>query len=189
MTEFYANLTEFEEWRYNLLLINPGKGEAKKTVGQGFIRVDGVPGHLDGYATDDILSVAASLDATPVQDHNFRPTWWTAEALKSAEVYPVLPNEAERVHVKVQDSLDFDAKFDRLFWVEHVLSSIVGDSDPVSQYHITISPDRLRKMSLLKPQGHPMWWNHVEWADRDLIRWYYRQNLKGVYVPLDGYAL
>lgn len=177
-----------EQWNtfvYNLTLVAPGKGEAKKTVSRGFIRLymydncDGT-GELIGMATDDILSVITQVTIGGPTTGSFQPALWvTVDALKSA-------GELEGVlHLEVSE--DFDEKFDKLFWAEHVYESIAGAvaRNPDRWSGVSISPDRLRKFSLLKPQGNPIHWEFVEWADRSIIRWRLGDNLRGVYVPVD----
>jgi len=203
-----SQLKSYEEFVYNLTLIAPGKGDAKKSVSKGLIRLGfapfykGVGPHLNGMATDDILSVFTetpiySFDGEPTNEipgGTFQPHWVTVEALKAAT--PTLTTlrflEGDPLYeVTLDTSPDFDAKFDRLFWVEHTRDSIMGEWEPTGgrlRTHgwnsVKISPDRLRKFSLLKPQGQPILWEFGEWADRDIIRWTY-DSMSGVYVPLD----
>ena len=162
----------FDDWRYNLVLVAPGKGEAKKTVSRGFIRLSPVPGFLKGTATDDILSVDAYLR---VDDSGFDlPVWVTTEGLKNA----ILLEDT----VTLEVSPEFDEKFDELFWEQHVLDSIYMGTPELHGF-LSLSPDRLRKFSLLKPQGQPIKWGFFEWADRSIIQWALG-DLRGVYVPL-----
>lgn len=178
MTSTVTFNVDAEEWNrfvYNLTLVAPGKGEAKKTVSRGFIRLSNFSTSLIGMATDDILSVITSIE---VDNYQGPPeTWVTVDALKSA-------GELEGIlHLEI--SPDFDEKFDQLFWADHVYESIAGSATEIFSNGLSISPDRLRKFSLLKPQGNPIRWELVEWADRDIIRWSLGDNLRGVYVPLD----
>ncbi len=195
--KFLANPLEFEQWRYNLLLVAPSKGEAKKTVSKGDIYFEGSTitkfggatlTYLTGVATDDILSVRAELPIECFTDDLFQPSTSTVEALKAVEGTPVEGEPALWAYV-LEGSPDYDENFGRKFWEEHVLDSICGPWETVAGYghwhKLKISPDRLRKFSLLKPQGQPIFWEFGEWADRDIIRWSYGENLDGVYVPLD----
>jgi len=201
-----SQLKSYEEFVYNLTLVAPGKGDAKKSVSKGLIRLGfapfykGVGPHLNGMATDDILSVFTetplySFEGEPTNEipgGTFQPHWVTVEGLRAATPTPIQGlnfGAAPVYRVTLDTSPDFDAKFDRLFWVEHTLDSISGYWDRPSRLgddwdQIKISPDRLRKFSLLKPQGHPILWEFGEWADRDIIRWTY-DSMSGVYVPLD----
>lgn len=194
----------WEEFVYNLTLVAPGKGEAKKTVSKGFIRIElspfykGLGPFATGVATDDILSIFTEcpiVDYPGESEGEFHHLWSTVEALKAATPTPTTLGNSDALgySVNLECSPDYDAKFDRLFWVDHVLDSISGEWEAVQsgdQYankawsSVRISPDRLRKFSLLKPQGQPILWEFGEWADRDIIRWSY-EHMEGVYVPLD----
>jgi len=183
---FVADHEDFEQWRYNLLLVNPGKGEAKKTVGGGVIRISVVTSYyLMGLASDDILSVAAGLPLGDPEDTELEPSWWTAEDLKRVEGTPIEGRGNCRLYQLSDPTPEYSEEFDRIFWKEHVWESIFGDALGAYKWGLGLSPDRLRKFSLLKPTGLPIEWDFCEWADRDIIRWSYGEHTKGVYVPLD----
>lgn len=184
---------EFDEWKYNLLLIAPGKAESKKTVSRGFIRVDalwtGIQWALTGMATDDILSISAEIlgvidDNIPLQEIN--PFWIKPETLKA--VTPTLMKGTGFYLVDFPEDEAFDGKHDQRFWLDHVEASINEPYQQTVSASITwidLSPDRLRKFSLLKPQGFPMTWEFVIWQSREIIRWSYSAGgCVGIYVPL-----
>ena len=186
-----TNIQSFEDWRYNLLLIAPTKGEAKKTVSRGYVRVE-VENHsrmydgfwsITGYATDDILSVSTEFLGEPEGDEESRRFWVSTEDLKKVEPSHI----SENVYTfELPEAEVYDTKFDQLFWHDHVRSSIYDVVPPVTATWLTLSPDRLRKFSLLKPQGHKLYFDFVEWSDRDVIRWSYDDGTtEGVYVPVD----
>lgn len=182
----FDNLQQFENWRYNLLLVAPGKGEAKKTVSRGFIRLelwnvvsqDTIGGSLlQGAATDDILSISTELPCGGKSE----VIWVRADTLKN-----VMPGYfTDMWMVTLKNDPEFDAKFDKIFWEDHVLDSISGEVVSRPTVWFEVNPDRFRKFSLLRPNTK-ITFDFVEWADRDIIRWYHNLDgidTRGVYVP------
>lgn len=167
----------FEDWRYNLLLVAPSKGEAKKTVSQGFIRLnawykfDTYPfAIVDGMATDDILSISTSIQLEGVAEANgeSKVLWISPQNFKALE--PIEDCRGE-FSVEIENDPAFDARFDKLFWQDHVEESINGVAKRQAEMSFILNPDRFGKLGLLRPRGVPFQFDHVEWADRDILRW------------------
>lgn len=138
-----------DDFDYNLDLVRPGKGEAKKTASQGeiFTGSNGV-----ALATDDILSVAVSREPFPAfqgyQGQTFSGFWGD-------------------VH-----------------------SSIFKPSVSIPTYTFNVSPDRLRKFSLLKPRGiYPVSFIFVTWRGIDILRFKMGPYVRGSMAILDDNAL
>lgn len=178
----FNDAKKFDDWRYNLILVAPGKGEAKKTVSQGFIRLElsayrasssGFIYMLEGTATDDILSINSSMAVTT--EHTERESIWvTPQHLKSLEV--------KHQEVELENDPAYTQEFDKIFWEEHVLDSIFGQSRATKEEYITLNPDRFGKMGLLRPRGLPFEYQFVEWADQNIIRWFQGDtDTRGVY--------
>lgn len=172
---------DLRDFLYNLSLIAPGKGEAKKTVSGGKILLVRSNEHLWGYATDDIVSVVCRISTT--------------DTVFSETVGTILPDEAKDYSLKapLEDSdhtfrIEVDTGYDYDFWWGHVNPSINGRPSygHIVQPHLALSPDRLRKFGLLEPRGkYPLDLDRVEWEGNDIIRWMYGPNVKGVLAPLD----
>lgn len=166
----------FEDWRYNLILVAPTKGEAKKTVSQGFIRLelynefDVYPPLIGGMATDDILSISTSLHLLGVAESNDegKVLWISPQNFKALE--PIEDCRGE-FSVEIENDPAFDARFDKIFWMEHVEDSINGVAKLQPEISFVLNPDRFGKLGLLRPRGLPFHFQHVEWADRDILRW------------------
>lgn len=166
----------FEDWRYNLILVAPSKGEAKKTVSQGFIRLelynefDVYPPLIGGMATDDILSISTSLHLLGVAESNDegKVLWISPQNFKALE--PIEDCRGE-FSVEIENDPAFDARFDKIFWMEHVEDSINGVAKRQAEMSFVLNPDRFGKLGLLRPRGLPFHFEHVEWADRDILRW------------------
>jgi len=177
---------KFEDWRYNLLLVAPGKGEAKKTVSQGIIRLElfrypatGRPVFtLDGSATDDILSIYSAIGGSSSDIVERTAIWVRPETLKTLEV---TQEGFEEFSIDVTNDSSFSEEFDKIFWEEHVLDSIMGNAKGQSEMFFQLNPDRFGKLGLLRPRGIPFDFEHVEWADRSILRWYQGDKSRGVY--------
>src|SRR5678809_943133 len=127
---FSVDAEEWNQFVYNLTLVAPGKGETKKTVSRGFIRLhlfdncDG-SGELSGMATDDILSVATSVTIDGPTTGSFSPALWvTVDSLRAA--LGSYGGDYFSGKVTLEISPEFDEKFDKLFWQDHVYQSIAG---------------------------------------------------------------
>jgi hypothetical protein len=164
---------KFEDFRYNLQLVAPGKSDGKKTVSRGFIRleVNAFTGAstLEGVATDDILSIHTSLSVVNTSTTGREIVWMLPEALKAA---PLVDSCDGTWMVILDGHADYDERFDRMFWEEHVQDSILtGDVKRVPELGFVLNPDRFAKLGLLRPRGKPFAFSHVEWADRSILRW------------------
>jgi hypothetical protein len=170
----FKDLQAFEDWRYNLLLVAPTKGEAKKTVSQGFIRLqlwhDELYPLVQGYATDDILSIQTSLALTEITAGigEGKNLWISPQNFKAAEPFEDCNGDFS---VEIENDPAFDARFDERFWDEHVEDSINGVAKFQAEIGFTLNPDRFGKLGLLRPRGYPFSFEHVEWADRSILRW------------------
>lgn len=175
----------FEDWRYNLILVAPTKGEAKKTVSQGFIRLelfndleDVYPPLIGGMATDDILSISTSVQLVRRVGETDRKTFWISpQNFKALE--PIEDCRGE-FSVEIENDPAFDERFDKLFWEDHVEDSINGVAKRQAEMSFVLNPDRFGKLGLLRPRGLPFHFQHVEWADRDILRWQ-GGNTAGIY--------
>jgi hypothetical protein len=157
--------TGYTEWAYNLNLVKPGVGTAKKSASRGSIYYSTNTYELVGFATDDLLSVKATL---PLGDPD-----------------PVTP-------VVLIDNGELQSDVSQLgtpgieFWVQ-VKESIDGDATNLDHrltYHV--SPDRLRKFSLFEPRGlYPLQFKIVNWSGREVLRFWYGPNLQGSLALLD----
>lgn len=177
----------------NLTNVAPNKGEAKKTVSQGLIRVsfgmdDELEWWMEGHATDDVMAI---FQKEPISRDQFeRMTsatqvdqfewvgYYLPDTLKSWLYYNKLDYNTTR-----PDS-SYDREFDSKFWLDHVDSSILGPAGHPSVGWVEMNPDRLRKFSLLEPRGQVLRWEFREWADQTVIRWTYGV-AHGVYAPID----
>lgn len=178
------SLDWFNDWRYNLLLAAPSKGEAKKTVSLGFIRIEalaiwGGDYVLSGMATDDIFSLHSELPGELLDEP--KTFWISPEKLKGINEFE--PHKGGFI-IDFPEDPAFDETFDVMFWVEFVERSIYGNVKPLATYRIEVSPERLRKFSLLKPVGQTLFLEFVEWNGWSIIRWT-AANSQGIYVPLE----
>jgi len=170
----FKSLQAFEDWRYNLLLVAPTRGEAKKTVSQGFIRFqlwyDDLYPMIVGFATDDILSISTSLDVIHITNSfgESEYLWISPQNFKALE--PIEDCRGE-FSVEIENDPAFDERFDKLFWEDHVEDSINGLAKRQAEMSFVLNPDRFGKLGLLRPRGLPFHFQHVEWADRDILRW------------------
>lgn len=172
----FKDLQEFEDWRYNLLLVAPGKGEAKKTVSQGFIRINVWEKFsadnpiAEGTATDDILSISSALNLVGVaaEVDEGKTLWVSPQNFKALEPLEDCRGEFS---VEIENDPAFDERFDERFWDEHVLDSIMGLAKLQPEISFSLNPDRFGKLGLLRPRGLPFSFDHVEWADRSILRW------------------
>lgn len=171
----FKDLQSFEDWRYNLLLVAPTKGEAKKTVSQGFIRLqvfdelDVYAPLINGMATDDILSIFTSITLfRGVRESEGKVLWISPQNFKALE--PIEDCRGE-FSVEIENDPAFDTRFDKIFWMEHVEDSINGSAKRQAEMSFVLNPDRFGKLGLLRPRGLPFNFQHVEWADRDILRW------------------
>lgn len=170
----FKDLQDFEDWRYNLLLVAPTKGEAKKTVSQGFIRLqawyDEHYPSVVGMATDDILSIFSRLDLVGVAAEvgDGKSFWISPQNFKALEP---IENRGGEFSVEIENDPAFDARFDELFWDQHVEYSINGVAKVQPEISFSLNPDRFGKLGLLRPRGYPFTFEHVEWADRSILRW------------------
>lgn len=177
----------WDQFLKNLVTISPTKGEAKKTVSRGIVRLRIVVEsarliRIEGMATDDIVSIdqwmlmdldQAQLVMTPALLSEAMRTdfvgWWTTDELKSGKLhYP---------------TTEFDPDFDKRFWIEHVHSSIHDLTQGVVAQLFSFNPDRMRKLALIEPRGQEMTMVFCEWADRTIIRWGTLDEIHGVYAP------
>lgn len=176
---------ELYNFFYNLELVAPGKGEAKKTVSSGKIFLESDDFMVHGVATDDILSVYGRVFLNDGSENIGQYTTDTIKAVRNT-----IMKDAGIVTVELPDDDNLDEEFIDLFWRGHVLDSIVDAgttaAQPLMLPGVNLSPDKLRKFSLLEPRGeHPVRFEFVEWADRDIIRWQYGPEYSGVLVILD----
>lgn len=193
-------MSEFHDFLYNLATVAPGKGQAKKTVSTGLVRLELTTNdsriEVRGLATDDVVSiyqqVTISLEDTtrifgsPVMErilHEDVIGYFYPDTLKTLGelaklTIPTAPPPPDRL---------FDQKFDQQFWLEHVMSSIFSATPSTPLHFLKIMPDRLRKFSLLKPADKPLEFYMTEWADRTIIRWRYAEGKAyGIYAPIDA---
>jgi hypothetical protein len=152
---------EYAQWAYNLDLVKPGVGTAKKSASRGSIYYHINDYELVGFATDDLLSVKVTL---PLMDAPSEVSFGELES----DVSPLgTPGPA--------------------FWLTAVKESIDGEAvnmDHRLTYHV--SPDRLRKFSLFEPRGaYPLQFKIVRWNAREVLRFWYGPNLKGSLALLD----
>ena len=148
----------FEDWRYNLILVAPTKGEAKKTVSQGFIRLelfndleDVYPPLIGGMATDDILSISTAIQLfRPVGETEGKILWISPQNFKALE--PIEDCRGE-FSVEIENDPAFDQRFDKLFWVDHVEDSINGSVKRQAEMSFVLNPDRFGKLGLLRQIG------------------------------------
>lgn len=179
------SLDWFNDWRYNLLLAAPSKGEAKKTVSLGFIRIEaldiwgGGDCVLSGMATDDIFSLHSELPGKLLEEP--KTFWISPEKLKGINEFE--PHNGGFI-IDFPEDASFDEAYDVMFWVEFVERSLYGDVTPLPAEWIQVSPERLRKFSLLKPVGEPLLLGFVEWNGWSIIRWTTAYS-QGIYVPLE----
>jgi hypothetical protein len=149
----------YTEWAYNLNLVKPGVGTAKKSASRGSIAYYTNGFELIGFATDDLLSVKATLPTECAAD-------MTGGELQSDVSQLGTPGSE--------------------FWSQ-VMDSIEGNSinmDHRLTYHV--SPDRLRKFSLFEPRGlYPLQFKIVNWGGREVLRFWYGPNLQGSLALLD----
>lgn len=130
------------QFDYNLRLVAPGKGEAKRTASQGKIFLTGG----FGLATDDILSLYCDLG--PV-DHGMNATPTGLWAL--------------------------------------VYDSIFGPAEEVGTSVVNVSPDKLRKFSLLEPRGvYPVSFKSVVWKGAPILRFKMGPRVRGSLALLDN---
>lgn len=181
----------WNQFAKNLILFAPNKGEAKKTVSRGLIRlemevIDDKAILIQGAATDDIASIYMSL---------YVPTSEAATVLKRPLLKEVLKEdfigywEPEQLKLSLTGPLELpaqpaEASFDKKFWVEHVFGSIYYDHvATLLTTGVSFNPDRMRKLALMEPRGAEVQFWFVEWADRSIIRWN-TETARGAYAPV-----
>lgn len=131
---------------YNLRLVAPNKGEAKKTASQGEIYL----GYFVGMATDDILSICCEVPWGISDEADPLEGLWR-------DVYDSIFGQAE-------DGLDYS--------------------------YFNISPDKLRKFSLLEPRGkYPVAFKAVEWRGIPILRFKMGPYTRGSLALLDNFSL
>jgi hypothetical protein len=167
----------------NLTLVAPNKGEAKKSVSGGRVRLEfqvvGSNLRVAGLATDDHISISSSIvltipEARAVLDNDL------LRRVMDDDIYGEYPSDALK-EPRLGAPGPPDKEFDRLFWREHVWSSIFSDAPSVRPEGFAFNPERLRKLALLEPREE-MSFHFVDWADRSIIRWTAPLHA-GVYAP------
>lgn len=162
-----------DQFVYNLGLVAPGKGEAKKSSSGGRVLIGYEPVNdlyqITGYATDDLLSVQVQLPGL-VKEPGALWGEATVDELKMGGQVPIDPN------------------FNEALWIEGVRSSILhgvtlGYS---AQEEFAVDPNRLRKFSLLEPRSHfPLDFKWAEWNYRSILKWKMGPNVRGSFATLD----
>lgn len=174
---------ELHDLFYNLELVAPGKGEAKKTVSLGKIFLDIDSFAIHGLATDDIISIYGNvmIQESPASEMSYG--FIEPSMLRDYRIQLGKAKGVQTIDLPLEPE---DEEFMELFWHGHVLESIHGEAGAVVRSQVLLSPDKLRKFSLLEPRGeYPVKYDFVEWADRDIVRWTYGPNYSGVLAILD----
>lgn len=187
MILYEKDLSLTREFFYNLALVAPSKASAKHSISQGKIFLDSHPlpderkSKVVGYATDDYLSIRQEI-VFPELFRITEPGVITSEQAKEVANLPAELPEGHYLHVKPE--YDYD------FWYEFVAPSIVGNSKDieVELARLAVSPDRLRKFSLLQPRGtYPLDFKFVRStiSRTPFIRWRLGPNITGTLAPLN----
>jgi hypothetical protein len=175
-----ANTKDLSDFFYNLELVAPGKVEAKKTVSKGFVYLEYHGRTLIGVATDDFISIYGVVEIDEIDD--FGCLLSTTDDLK--RLRGTLDKGSEFSTLDLPET-EVDEHLLDFFSVYHI-DMICLPAFELRRWGAWVSPDRLRKFSLLEPRGrYPLKLAHTEYADRDIFRWQYGPNYRGVYAHLN----
>ncbi len=190
----YVNTKHLRTLLYNVLLWTPGKGDAKKYVSQGLVRMNYGSGNLSFLSTDGYVVVVSGNDISGEKEVFFR-----GEDIKL--LHRELPDDVEEINIDSEGDRWFFGKQevaaqqcnDDQFWsaIDKIATSTTEDVDLTVFKEFYIDNRRLQKFSLVEPRlTYPLAFalRQTEF-EQPVLAWKYGPDLYGIFSPLQVEAI